>query len=203
MVYPSFVVSAISTYRKLRHSCYKKKLLRNLSEKSVIIVSGCQRSGTTSVSKMIAYDIGYTFIDEHEYGVHDYERFKQSTKKNASIVVHCPALSHKILSIVKDVPKSHIMWVKRPHDEIRKSMDRIGWAQKEEAREKLKYLKLIDCKNLTIEETKTIYWNNTQSVQLDESRFTEIDFHGPYVGWHPLFISPKYRKNFSPKRTSL
>lgn len=203
MTYPKFIINIIAAYRKMRHIPYKRKILRRLSSHRLIIVTGCQRSGTTSIAKMIAHDLQFTHKDEHEFNTHDYDYFVKLSKEHAPLVIHCPALSHRILDMVNDLPIAHIIWVSRPFHEIRKSMERIGWDKQEEQVEKDKYAELMPCGQEPIEIIKTRFWKEQQAPCLAQTQHTELAYHSPYIQWHPLFVSSKYRKNFSSKKTNL
>ena len=203
MAYPNIIIRSIAAYRNFKHRPQKKWMLGRLGGRKTIIVTGCQRSGTTSIAKMIAHDMQYVHKDEYEFNTHDYGQFVALSREHAPLVVHCPALSHRILDMVNDLPMAHIVWVSRPFHEIRKSMERIGWDKKEEDVEKGKYAELILFSHEPIEHIKTRYWKEKQATRLDNSQYTELAYHSPYVQCHPLFISSKYRGDFSSKKTTL
>jgi len=52
-----------------------------------IVVSGCQRSGTTILTKMIAHDLGYTKIDEFQIYPHNLENLHK-TLEQEGVVIH-------------------------------------------------------------------------------------------------------------------
>lgn len=203
MAYPNIIIRSIAAYRNFKHRPQKKWMLGRLGDHKTIIVTGCQRSGTTSIAKMIAHDMQYVHKDEYEFNTHDYDQFVALSREHSPLVVHCPALSHRILEMVNDLPMAHIVWVSRPFHEIRKSMERIGWDKKEEHVEKGKYAELMPLSLEPIEHIKTRYWKEKQAPRLDHSQYTELAYHSPYVQWHPLFISSKYRRDFSSKKTTL
>ena len=203
MVYPGFIIRSITAYRNFKHQPQKKWMMGRLRSCKTVIVTGCQRSGTTSIAKMIAHDMQFTHIDEHEFNTHDYDHFVKLSKEHTPLVLHCPALSHRILDMVKDLPMAHIVWVSRPFHEVRKSMERVGWDKKEEQVEKDKYAELMPCGQEPIEIIKTRYWKEKQAACLAQAQHTELAYHSSYVQWHPLFVSSKYRKNFSAKKTNL
>ncbi len=178
--------------------------LLTLSQYSRIIVSGCQRSGTTFVSKILAQDLGYACIDENDFGVDSKPHFLKKLEQE-KIVIHCPALSHILQEI--QTPDSIIVWVSRPYEEIRASMRRINWDTSFEALEKKKYLcspfyKEFLETSLPIEELKTLAWKERQVPALKVPHL-EIEYHSEYVKQHPLHIPKARRGHFAPKQTKL
>jgi|GEM_PF-2691874 len=165
-----------------------------------IVVTGCQRSGTTTVSQMIATDLGFRNIDEYEFGTHDYDTFRKLLNLE-NIVIQCPAITQYLHLI--DTEDTLIIWMIRPYTEIRKSMKRINWDIEWEQGEKDKYAKFPNFKqNRPIEATKTEYWHNYQKREL-KCHFIDFKYHSLYVKLNPAFISKKYRSGLTSKQTKL
>lgn len=100
-----------------------KELLELAKKEAKIIVTGCQRSGTTFAAYAIASELGYKFIDELEYGVDNIQRFNSTFNEN-NIVIHAPALLH-ILPEYQN--KAFIVYVERSIKEVVDSMNRVNW----------------------------------------------------------------------------
>ena len=165
-----------------------------------IVVTGCQRSGTTAVSQMIASDFGFRNIDEYEFGTDDYDNFRELLNLE-EIVIQCPAITQHLHLI--DTKDTLIIWLIRPYSEIRKSMERINWDVEHEQGEKNNYSKLPGFnQHDPIEITKTEYWHNYQKKAI-KCQFIDFNYHSLYVKLHPLFISKKYRSNLKSKQTKL
>lgn len=165
-----------------------------------IVVTGCQRSGTTAVSQMIATDLGYRNIDEYEFETHDYDAFRKFLNLE-NIVIQCPAITQNLHLI--DTRDTLIIWMERPFEEIRKSMKRINWDIEWEQGEKEKYMNLPGFdQNKPIEVIKKEYWDTYQKKEL-KCAFIDFNYHGLYVKLHPTFISKKYRSELGSKQTKL
>ena len=59
-----------------------------------VLVTGPQRSGTTFASKAISTALGYRWIDEKVYKVHNEIEFSNLIQDSNKYVIHCPAMSH-------------------------------------------------------------------------------------------------------------
>lgn len=101
-----------------------KKLLELAKKESKIIVTGCQRSGTTFAADAIASALGYKFIDELKYGIDNVRGFNRIFNNENSIVIHAPALLH-ILPEYQN--KAFIVYVERSIKEVVDSMNRVDW----------------------------------------------------------------------------
>ena len=179
-----------------------------LNKYSKIIISGCQRSGTTIIGKMISTDLKYTYIDENEFLIDNWSEFKHVISTEKKVVIHCPALSH-LLQYVRPTASSHsdciIVWVTRPFNEIRDSMNRIDWGEQREKMEKLKYYRTYPSysnfiQNNPIEKVKYLIWNEVQIKDL-QVPYIVLDYHSDYVKNHSLFVDKLNRINFQPKQT--
>ena len=106
----------------------------------MIIVSGCQRSGTRFYAKYLAKEKGFKYIDENEYGVHDFIKAKELMGMNC--VLHAPALKHKIREFKKKFPDVVVYWLFRNEKETIESMKKV-WNQEEAKREIEKMLEII------------------------------------------------------------
>jgi len=89
-----------------------------------VLVTGPQRSGTRIAAKMIAQDIGYKYVDELDFGVHDREAFERILE-DTRIVVQCPTMCHAIHKYADD--ETLVVLMVRDLDDIAASEERIGW----------------------------------------------------------------------------
>lgn len=117
----------------------------------IIFVTGCQRSGTTIAAKMISYDLGYYFVMEEVFGVHDFQRCLSYLKPNHCI--QAPALSAYCHLLPNEVA---VVFMLRNFEDIRRSMLRVNWL--DERLELSKYFRACG----RIEEVKYDVWNMYQ-----------------------------------------
>lgn len=95
---------------------YSEELFKGY--KRVFIV-GPQRSGTTFTSKAIASTLGFEFIDEEDFGVVNFEKFK-SLFEIENIVVQAPDMTSRIHTLAgKD---DLVVFMSRKWSEIVKSI---------------------------------------------------------------------------------
>jgi len=179
-------------------------IINDLSRYDRLIVSGCQRSGTTAISKMLASDLGYTLIDESEFNFHDSEKFLHELRRQR-FVIQCPALSH-LLHLIH-APSAILIWMRRPFHEIRNSMQRLKWwIPVEEPREKSKYKGMFEnCyeydPTLPIEQIKFEVWADYQKPRM-QIPYLELDYDCPYMLEHRLYVNAAERSEFKAKQTT-
>jgi hypothetical protein len=88
---------------------------------------------------MIAFDLGYRVIDETMFGAHFEEKFRNILQHRKNIVIHAPAMSHIVHTLVENVA---VVFMIRNENDIIKSEKRIGWPDFENDREIEKYREL-------------------------------------------------------------
>lgn len=168
---------------------------------SRIVVSGCQRSGTTVMAKMLAGDLRLKHVDEDQYGV-DRTVYFRSFLATGGVVLQAPAMSHYLHMIGDE--NTIVIWMRRPLEEIRSSMNRIRWGGSDENREKHKYRYQfrhpIDYTR-PIEEIKLDVWQNYQQP-LMRVPWIEVPYDCDYMQDHPLYIAKEGRSGFHPKQTA-
>jgi hypothetical protein len=175
--------------------------LDDLRKYSKVIVSGCQRSGTTILAKMLSVSLGYDFVDEDDFGTHSPKRFNDELSKIGTKVIHAPAVSHILHRITQ--PNCVVLFVHRPYADIRRSMERIGWLKRgEETREMNKYKKTFNNLDFTmgIEELKPITWCTLQRPNMVAAS-REVEYGCAYMKHHPLWVKDEKRGSFKPKQT--
>lgn len=115
-----------------------------------IIVTGPQRSGTRIAAKILAHELGYTYVDEDAIGVDNEQAFWQlllpgqtaERDEPGNWVLQAPGLSHMVHRLPYLVaeaaataptgrPEDYaVVWMLRDEIAIVKSELRIGWRQR-------------------------------------------------------------------------
>jgi hypothetical protein len=164
-------------------------MFEHLAYFDVILVTGPQRSGTTICAKMVAEDTGHTLVDESEYGVHDEAHWQQIVEGGGLIVVHCPAMCHKVHQFAKEIWVA-VIFLRRELQEIIASQERINWTQREEPRELAKY----GAEYGPIALVKYDFWERVQRDQFPADRRLEVEYES--LAEHPLWIPAEERGDF-------
>ena len=100
-------------------------LLKALRLHSSILVTGPQRSGTTIGARVLAVELGRTYVDEDEVAVHDVAR-AEKVLALGSVVLQAPGLCH-----VAHTFECAVVLMRRSVDAIIRSQQRIGWGANE------------------------------------------------------------------------
>lgn len=180
--------------------------LNILRHYSKIIITGCQRSGTNIMGTIVAMDLGYKYYDECYIDIDNATKLLDRLNNENNIVIHCPGMSH-LLHTIK-TPRTIIVWMLRPLDEIHSSMLRIKWCAADEIKEKNKYDFLLNSPLITvtyddgIEHIKTQVWRNIQRPQM-LCPYLEIDYHCTYIKTHHMYVPPDERRGFRCKQIRL
>lgn len=160
-------------------------MFEKLQKYKKIVVTGPQRSGTTICSRMIACDTGHSCVDETAFGAENESGWRQVLERN-NVVVQCPAMSKLCSDLGNNVL---VVFMRRDVGDIMASQSRIDWGS--EGHELKKYGAEGD-----IAQVKYDYWEQNKPANW-------IDVEYESLKKHPLWIDKQYRKNFSPKQTSL
>lgn len=166
-----------------------------LGEYAVILVTGCQRSGTTICARMIAHDTGLTYVDEDDYGTTDREAWGQLVGRAGGCVIHCPAMARYVTDF-GDCDDVVIVWVDRRLADVVASEQRIGWNRgKAVGKERDKYADVPGySKDLPICQIKRRYWAQYQKPAIRhwlEVKYTDLQRH-------PLWVDD--RADFGPRQ---
>ena len=179
-----FVSIAISTHKMFSH---------NFNDCKEILVTGCQRSGTTIATKIIADILDFTPVDENDYswnGGWAPSLENLLTKSKPRSVYQGPAISHECHKVPNHMA---VVFMIRDHDDIRRSMHRVKWRGEE------KELANYECtfsKNGRIERVKETAWRQSQKSQIKNA--FEVRYED--LRWHPFWVSK--RKHFLIKQTA-
>jgi len=155
------------------------------TNKSIVIVTGPQRSGTRIGAKILSHDLGYKYIDESEFKISNEELFFNLLKNKKNIVVQAPAMFYKI----KDFPKDILVVIMmRNIKDIKASEKRINWKGKIPEQNRLKT-------NHHPAEAKYRIWKEIKH---------DLNYHELYyedLKDHKLWIPKEKRKNFGANQT--
>ena len=165
-------------------------MLEYLSHFGKILVSGPQRSGTRLMSKILAHDFGYIYVDEEDLGIDSVARMRQSLALPFKMVFQCPALCYCIETF--SAPDIAIVYMERSTEDIIASEKRIGWNDNTER----EHYNAGDV-DMPIAEIKWLWWEKIQREMI-HNPFTIV--YG-YLSQHPLWIPKEERVNFKWNQT--
>jgi hypothetical protein len=159
---------------------------------SRIVVTGPQRTGTTTAGKMIAHDTGHRYVDEIEFAVYDFVRWREIVKED-HVVIQCPHM----LKVILDSPPPGIFVVlmRRDLDGIHASERRIGWESRFKGN--TKELVMFGVAEGDSAQLKYEYWNSSPKP----AKFVEVDYES--LRDHPLYVAKEHRVNFGCKQTAV
>lgn len=195
----------------------REDVLEALSKYNKIIITGCQRSGTTICSQMLAKDLGVTWVDETDVKNH-WPEVLRLVEGQYRFVMQLPANSWRV-DLLPEEPDCAVVWIHRPKEQVESSMDRIHWWGHETS-ERKGYVKRWGYE----EEQRNIYdvkhgaWEDHQKPNMPVD-FYEMQYHSDYISKHPMFTlkqnrgkkwrNPKYTghsellKNTDPRTVNL
>lgn len=100
-------------------------LIEKAKDYKTIIITGCQRTGTTYAAKELARVLEYKHIDESQFGTHYISNLKMFIQNiQEPKVIQAPAVMDKLLELSKDVL---IVMMTRDEDDVAKSMLKHNW----------------------------------------------------------------------------
>lgn len=150
-----------------------------------ILVTGPQRSGTRIAARCIAADTGHGYIDEVAFQTHDQLLFDDLISERFRVVIHCPAMCHRIHAYGTRDNVLVIMMIRELY-EIEASQRRISWAG--EQGELAKYRRYTG----PIAMVKYAYWLAHQRHRI--KHWKEIDYLD--LSKHRLWIPADQRVDF-------
>ena len=122
---------------------------------NTIVVTGCQRTGTTYTAKELSRVLGYTHYDEYHYGAHSINKFNRVLERDLSPkVIQAPALLHKMGDMGDDV---FVIMMVRNEDDVVSSMVKHGWFEREGKREYNKFKEGTPKDGYDVYRTKTSF----------------------------------------------
>lgn len=169
-------------------------MFARLKSYNVILVTGPQRAGTTICSQMIAHDTGHTCFDEHQWGPHDLEAWRELVNKGHEVVIHCPTMCRHVHEF-GNREDLLVVLLRRDIDDIIASQERIGWTAREEWRELARY----EADEGPIAAIKYRHWWQRQAGIIKHNLEVEFDS----LNGHPLWIPKRQRQGFDLKQTAI
>lgn len=162
-------------------------MFEELADYKNILVTGCQRSGTTIASKMIAKDLGYTFVDEADFDVYVDHVFATLLKNDRKQVIQCPAMFKLCCGIQRD--DTIVVFMDRDFEDVYASEKRICWSGEGQELKRLGKDGKKSC------ELKWDYFKEHKP-----KHYTVLPYES--LSDHPMWVDKKNRKHFSAKQTS-
>jgi len=169
-----------------------------LNVKGPIVVTGCQRSGTTIMTKIICNDLGYLFHQDDEFdpNMEGIKRINLFTKHGINkIAIQSPIILYAYDDFYHCIPDIHFIGMKRDEQDIIDSMKRVNWM--EEVQE---YYQDWDSYLKTHISHMNSMWENLKA-NLPESSWTEIEYNS--LKSHSLFIPKDLRTEFTIRQTEI
>tara|TARA_R100000008_G_C3499449_1_gene122898 strand:- start:59 stop:625 length:567 start_codon:yes stop_codon:yes gene_type:complete len=160
-----------------------------------IIVTGCQRSGTTIATQMIAHDLNYFVIDEfgflpNDLGIHKINVLINQGIEN--IVIQCPSALLMYVDLFHGIPDVHFIGMVRDTEDIVSSMKRVRWRMND-------FYHWPDYMYDHIEHMNYL-WNSLKKIIPDDC-WTEVTYDS--LMGHPLYVPKEKRINFTVKQWEL
>jgi hypothetical protein len=161
-------------------------LFHSLVDYKLILVTGPQRAGTRICARMIEHDTKHQYVDEHDFFYQSVSHFNNLINKtNKPMVIHCPAMCHKIHEYSND--HTMIVMVVRDISQIVASQERIKWNDRKEL---VKYNRE---KGVIISEVKYAHWLSRQRRLI--SNYLEVYYCD--LKSHELWIDKQHRLDFT------
>lgn len=147
-----------------------------------IVVSGCQRSGTTYAARALAKDLNYKHYDEHDFGVTDFSEFLRILRQPEPKVIQAPAILHELKSVEMT---SIIVIMKRDEKDVAASMLKHNWFKNNGQEEYAKYTIGQADSPEQIYRTKIQFSKGLKCVELPYKELEKTEgFEPNRVNWH-------------------
>lgn len=149
--------------------------------RSKVVVSGCQRSGTTYAARALAEYLEFHFYDEREFKTDCIHKFEKLLALEQKAVIHAPALLHELK---KYENSCLIVIVHRNKQDVINSMKNHNWFEIGGKKEWAKFSS-EPCPGLeSIYETKTKFSEILKKVDLEYEELKKTEgFVKERVGW--------------------
>ena len=163
-----------------------KRMFQHLNKYKNIVVTGCQRSGTTIASKMIAQDLGRQRVDELDFDVYVDHSFVNKLNDPNPKVIQAPAMFKLCCGMSRE--DTVIVFMERDFDDVHASEKRIDWSGEEAEMRRLGTHDGRSC------ELKWEYFKENKPKYYKVLPYESLSKH-------PLWIGKENRKHFSAKQT--
>lgn len=162
-----------------------------------IIVTGCQRSGTTFFSNALADALGLPLMDEFDFLPENngLEKLKMLIAMGeGGIVIQAPFALKVYGEILKDVPDAHFVYLSRNDNDVLNSLKRILWCRSDFDKDQEEEWEVFLWSH--IQYMKTL-WEKLKTI-LPKNQWDEISYEA--LSDHPYFVPKELRKDFTVKQ---
>ena len=158
-----------------------------------IIVTGCQRSGTSIVTEILAKKYNLTRLGDRDLTGKDFPKLRTLLANNITeFIVQMPAALNCFLDLWHTYPQVHFVGVMRDTEDIVASMRRIEWRKDD-------FYHWPDYMYDSVEFMKG-QWSLLKDI-LPDTAYTEVEYES--FKDDPLFIEKELRKDFTVNQTEL
>ena len=182
-------------------------MFEQLASHPKIIVTGPQRSGTNICARMIAHDIGHTFLAEQAVGINRLIKLMECLEHPKPVVIHGPAFSR----YVHCLKGAFVVVMLRDTQDIYRSQERIRWygGEDELARYRGSWIwddirgafrALLKDPDRAVAPIKYWFWHHIQKPRLPGS-YLEVEYES--LASHPMWVPKELRVDFVAHQTSL
>lgn len=148
---------------------------------TTIVVSGCQRSGTTYGAEALAKALKYEHHDEHDFGVSNFSNFLKLAREDYKKVIQAPAILHKLKSVEMT---TLIVIMTRDEKAVASSMIKHSWFKNHGQEEFSKFALGAPSSPEEIYRTKLNFSKGLKAVELDYSELRKTHgFVDNRAGW--------------------
>lgn len=98
-------------------------LLARVDQYRAVLVSGCQRSGTHIMAKIIAHELGWDYITDQDYDLSNFNGWSNLVLRAQMAAIQCPHMSHILHEVPTDVA---VVWMRRNPVELLESFIRVN-----------------------------------------------------------------------------
>lgn len=166
-----------------------EEIIEKSKKHKTIVITGCQRTGTTYTAKELARVLEYVHYDENSFKTHSFQMFMNILSKDENKVIQAPALLHKMGELPKDVM---IVMMIRDESDVAKSMVRLGWFKNHANKEYKLY------KKDTLKSPEQLYRTKIEfgrELNLNELNYEELKKTENYVEDRSKFNNLKQVRN--------
>ena len=177
------------------------ELIWHLMKYRAVVVSGCQRSGTHIMAKIIGAELGWRYLTDNDYDVDNFNGWAKAVLGGHHIAIQCPHMTHILHLVPPDVA---VVYMLRPASEITESFMRVnpGTVQASQAYQMLFYSTMPgvdgDQDDIKWIRVRDMYWQGYQSVVLNGRGFS-FQYHD--LEEHPMFYKKHQRKGWTMNQT--